>query len=275
MSKKRRNTILDTFMEKLDSGKSLVGIIGLGYVGLPLARTFVQGGLKVRGFDIDSVKVKALNAGRSYLKHIPAKVIRQMSQKDRFTATTDFSKLRQVDAVIICVPTPLTKSREPDLSYVSSTCQATAKYLRSGHLVVLESTTYPGTTREVVWPILAESGLKLGREVFLAFSPEREDPGRTNFTTETIPKVVGGAEPNSLKVAAALYGRAVAQIVPVDSCEIAEASKLLENIYRCVNIAMVNELKVLFDRMGIDIWKVIAASSTKPFGFQPFYPGPG
>ena len=275
MSKKRRNTILDTFMEKLDSGKSLVGIIGLGYVGLPLARTFVQGGLKVRGFDIDSVKVKALNAGRSYLKHIPAKVIRQMSQKDRFTATTDFSKLRQVDAVIICVPTPLTKSREPDLSYVSSTCQATAKYLRSGHLVVLESTTYPGTTREVVWPILAESGLKLGREVFLAFSPEREDPGRTNFTTETIPKVVGGAEPNSLKAAVALYGRAVTRVVPVDSCEIAEASKLLENIYRCVNIAMVNELKVLFDRMGIDVWKVIAASSTKPFGFQPFYPGPG
>ena len=272
---KTSNKMLDDFLDKVQDARSLVGIVGLGYVGLPLARTFVQAGLKVIGFDIDTVKVNALTAGRSYFKHIPNSIICSMRRKDRFTATTNFAKLRQVDAIIICVPTPLTKSREPDLSYVSSTCQVIAKYLRPGQLVVLESTTYPGTTREVIWPILAESGLKLGRDVFLAFSPEREDPGRTNYTTETIPKVVGGADPASLNAAVAIYQKVLKQVVPVDSCEIAEASKLLENIYRCVNIAMVNEMKILFDRMGIDIWKVIAASATKPFGFQPFYPGPG
>ena len=275
MPKKRKNVLLDRFIEKLNNRRALIGIIGLGYVGLPLARTFVEAGLKVCGFDIDLTKVKALNAGRSYLKHIPAAIIRRMRKNDAFTATDDFAKLKQVDAIIICVPTPLTKSREPDLSYVSNTCQTIAKYIGPGQLVVLESTTYPGTTREVLWPILAQSGLKLGKDIFLAFSPEREDPGRTNYTTTTIPKVVGGSELASLKAATALYSQVIEQVVPVDSCEIAEASKLMENIYRCVNIAMVNEMKVLFDRMGIDIWKVIAASSTKPFGFQPFYPGPG
>ena len=275
MPAQRKNILLDRFVTRVRNHRAVVGIIGLGYVGLPLARTFVQAGFKVKGFDIDLSKIKALNAGRSYFKHIPAKVIRTMRKEDSFTATNDFSKLKSVDAVIICVPTPLNKSREPDLSFVSDTCQTIAKYLRAGQLVVLESTTYPGTTREELWPILAQSGLKLGKDVFLAFSPEREDPGRTDYTTATIPKVVGGANPASLKAATALYSQALTRVVPVDSCEIAEASKLVENIYRCVNIAMVNEMKVLFDRMGIDIWKVIAAASTKPFGFQPFYPGPG
>ena len=275
MPAQRKNALLDRLVTRIENHQALVGIIGLGYVGLPLARTFTDVGIKVRGFDIDPAKIKALNAGRSYLKHIPAATIRRMRKNDLFTATDDFSKLKQVDAIIICVPTPLTKSREPDLSYVSNTCRTIAEYLRAGQLIVLESTTYPGTTREVLWPILARSGLKLGKDIFVAFSPEREDPGRTNYTTATIPKVVGGADPASLRVATALYAQALTQVVPVDSCEIAEASKLLENIYRCVNIAMVNEMKVLFDRMGIDIWKVIAASSTKPFGFQPFYPGPG
>ena len=275
MPAQRKNALLDRLVTRIENHQALVGIIGLGYVGLPLARTFTDVGIKVRGFDIDPAKIKALKASRSYLKHIPAATIRRMRKNDLFTATDDFSKLKQIDAIIICVPTPLTKSREPDLSYVSNTCRTIAEYLRAGQLIVLESTTYPGTTREVLWPILARSGLKLGKDIFVAFSPEREDPGRTNYTTATIPKVVGGADPASLRVATALYAQALTQVVPVDSCEIAEASKLLENIYRCVNIAMVNEMKVLFDRMGIDIWKVIAASSSKPFGFQPFYPGPG
>ena len=275
MPAQRKNKLLEQFLTRVRNHKAVVGIIGLGYVGLPLSRTFVEAGLKVKGFDVDLAKIKALTAGRSYFKHIPSKTIRTMRKNDLFTATNDFAKLKNVDAIIICVPTPLTKSREPDLSFVSNTCQTIARHLRPGQLVVLESTTYPGTTREVLWPILAQSGLKLGKDVFLAFSPEREDPGRTNYTTATIPKVVGGADPASLEAATAIYSQALTQVVPVDTCEIAEASKLLENIYRCVNIAMVNEMKVLFDRMGIDVWKVIAASSTKPFGFQPFYPGPG
>ena len=275
MSITRNSALLRTFLDKVHNARSVVGIIGLGYVGLPLSLAFVKAGLKVKGFDIDPAKIKALSAGRSYFKHIPPSLIRDMRKNNRFTATTNFANLRHVDAIIICVPTPLTKSHEPDLSFVSDTCKVIARYLRPGQLVVLESTTYPGTTREVIWPILAKSGLKLGKDVFLAFSPEREDPGRTNYTTQTIPKVVGGADSASLKAATALYSKVITDVVAVDSCEIAEASKLMENIYRCVNIAMVNEMKILFDRMGIDIWKVIAAASTKPFGFQPFYPGPG
>ncbi|GAF89847.1 unnamed protein product, partial [marine sediment metagenome] len=210
-----------------------------------------------------------------YIKHIPSSLIKQVVTEGRFRASVDPKSLKSCDAILICVPTPLTKMREPDTSYVESTAYLIADHLHRGQLITLESTTYPGTTRELVRPILETSGLKVEKDFFLAYSPEREDPGRTDFTTETIPKVVGGFGPKSLKIAAALYGAAVSQVVKVSSCEVAEASKILENVYRCVNIALVNELKMLFDRMGIDVWEVVRAASTKPFGFQPFYPGPG
>ncbi|NLF32735.1 MAG: nucleotide sugar dehydrogenase [Planctomycetes bacterium] len=262
-------------LAKIQSKKALVGVVGLGYVGLPLVREFTRAGMKVLGFDVDPVKVKALMAGRSYIEHIPASTIKEMLKGKRFTATTDPKQLAKADAILIAVPTPLTKMREPDMTYVESTARTIAKVLRKGQLIVLESTTYPGTTREVMLPILAESGLKVGKDFFLAYSPEREDPGRTDYTTRTIPKVVGGYDAASLAAATAVYATALDTIVPVDSCEAAEASKILENTYRCVNIALVNELKQLFDRMGIDVWEVIKAASTKPFGFQAFYPGPG
>jgi len=253
-----------------------VGIIGMGYVGLPLMRTFCGAGFSCLGFDVDEAKVEKLNAGRSYIKHIPSSLIKRVRQEGRFAASTDPRALRECDAILICVPTPLTKMREPDMSYVETTAHLIADHLQRGQLIVLESTTYPGTTRELVKPILeASSGLKVGVDFFLAYSPEREDPGRTDHTTETIPKVVGGYEAHSLKIAAALYGAAVRQAVPVSSCEVAEAAKILENVYRCVNIALINELKLTFERMGIDVWEVVRAASTKPFGFQPFYPGPG
>jgi len=252
-----------------------VGIIGLGYVGLPLMRTFCGAGFTCLGFDIDQAKVEKLTAGKSYIKHIPSSLIKKVMAEGKFRATSDPKKLRDCDAIVICVPTPLTKMREPDMSYVQSTAHLIADHLQRGQLVVLESTTYPGTTRELVKPILESSGLHAGHDFFLAFSPEREDPGRTDHTTETIPKVVGGMDARSLRIAAALYGAAVHRVVPVSSCEVAEAAKILENVYRCVNIALINELKMLFDRMGIDVWEVVSAASTKPFGFQPFYPGPG
>jgi UDP-N-acetyl-D-glucosamine dehydrogenase len=229
----------------------------------------------VLGFDIDATKVKALMAGRSYIEHIPARTVKDMLASGLFEATTDFDRLRKPDCIIICVPTPLTKQRDPDMTYIENTAIAIQPRLRKGQLIVLESTTYPGTTREVMIPILAKSGLKVGRDFYLAFSPEREDPGRTNYSTKTIPKVVGGYDKNSLDAAAAMYGQAIDHIVRVSSCEAAEASKILENTYRCINIALVNELKILFDRMGIDVWEVINAAATKPFGFTPFYPGPG
>ncbi|MCJ7544556.1 MAG: nucleotide sugar dehydrogenase [Phycisphaerae bacterium] len=262
-------------LRKIESGKALVGGVGLGYVGLPLVREFVRGGARVLGFDVDAAKVAQLKAGRSYIEHIPSKLIRQMVRSRRFRATDDFARLSEVDVILICVPTPLTPQREPDMSYIVSTAESIAAHLRKGQLVVLESTTYPGTTREVMLPILAKSGLKVGRDFFLAFSPEREDPGRKDYTTRTIPKVVGGYDRKSLAAATACYRIAVNTVVPVSSCEAAEATKILENTYRCVNIALVNELKVLLDRMGIDVWEVIHAASTKPFGFTPFYPGPG
>ena len=262
-------------IEKIENRKAVIGVVGLGYVGLPLVREFTRGGLKVLGFDLDAKKVKSLMAGRSYIEHIPAKTIRAMLASKLFSATTDLKKLSKPDAILIAVPTPLTKMREPDMTYVESTARSIANALRPGQLVVLESTTYPGTTCEVMLPILAESGLKVGRDFFLAYSPEREDPGRTDYSTKTIPKVVGGYDANSLAVAVATYKAALDVVVPVNSCEAAEASKILENTYRCVNIALVNELKILFDRMDIDVWEVIRAASTKPFGFQPFYPGPG
>jgi len=252
-----------------------VGIVGMGYVGLPLAREFCRGGMKVLGFDINKQMVEKIRRGISPIKHIPHQEIREMLQTQRFQITDNMKQLSQPDALLICVPTPLTENREPDMQYVETTCKTIAKYLRKGQLVVLESTTYPGTTRELMLPILERSGLKAGRDFFLAYSPEREDPGNKNFRTATIPKVIGGMDKTSLKKAIEIYCRAIKTLIPVSSCEVAEACKILENSYRCVNIAMVNELKMLFDRMGIDIWEVIKAASTKPFGFQAFYPGPG
>lgn len=257
------------------SSSAYVGIVGLGYVGLPLAREFCRGGARVLGFDVNAQTVNLINRGRSPIKHIPHATMAQMVQSGRFRATQDMRELSQPDALLICVPTPLTSNREPDLQYVESTCQTIAKCLRQGQLVVLESTTYPGTTREVMLPMLEVSGLKAEKDFFLAYSPEREDPGNKNFSTATIPKVVGGYGKESLRRALEIYAVAIENLVPVDSCETAEAAKILENTYRCVNIALVNELKMLFDRMGIDVWEVIRAASTKPFGFSPFYPGPG
>ena len=267
--------LAEELMRKITDQRALVGIIGLGYVGLPLVREFCAAGFKVVGFDIDPKKVAMLKAGRTYIRHLPAKQFQRLINERRFTPTTDMKRLGRPDALLICVPTPLDKMREPDVSFVVSTTRQIAKSLRRGQLVALESTTYPGTTREVMLPLLEATGLKLERDFFLAYSPEREDPGRTDMTTRDIPKVVGGAGPLSLKLATALYDAVVAKAVPVSSCEVAEACKIVENVYRCVNIALVNELKLLFDRMGIDIWEVIEAAKTKPFGFQAFYPGPG
>jgi UDP-N-acetyl-D-glucosamine dehydrogenase len=263
-----------TLRTRIAAKSATVGIIGLGYVGLPLARAFVQSGYAVLGFDIDPVKVAALQRGESYIGHIAPATIRQMRER-RFEATDQFQRLGEPDAVIICVPTPLTEAREPDLTYIVNSARAIAAQLRPGQLVVLESTTYPGTTREVVQPILEEGGLRAGDDFFLAFSPEREDPGNPNFSAPTIPKVVGGINARSLELAAALYGKVVVRVVEVSSPEVAEACKILENTYRAVNIALVNELKLVFERMDIDIWEVIDAAKTKPFGFQAFYPGPG
>lgn len=251
-----------------------VGVIGLGYVGLPLIREFMRRDFIVTGFDIDKEKVALLENGVSYLKHFPTEVVQSWSASRRFRPTTDFSLLSECEHILICVPTPLDAFMQPDLSHVENTARTIARYLRRGQLVVLESTTYPGTTEEVVLPILEETGLRCGADFFLAYSPEREDPGNPDFTTASIPKVVGGHTPTCMEKALALYAHIV-KPVPVSSMKVAEASKILENTYRAVNIAMVNELKMLFLRMGIDIWEVIAAASTKPFGFQPFYPGPG
>ncbi len=263
-------------LEKIRSHQALVGVVGLGYVGLPLVREFTTGGCSVLGFDIDPEKVQKLMDGQSYIEHIASQTVQTMVDSGKFQATTDFDRLGEPDAILICVPTPLTKMREPDMTYIEKTTAAIAKTLRKGQLIVLESTTYPGTTREVMLPILEKaSGLSVGQDFYLAFSPEREDPGRKDYTTKTIPKVVGGYDKPSLELATAIYECAVDTVVPVSSCEAAEAAKILENTYRCVNIALVNELKVLFDRMNIDVWEVIRAASTKPFGFTAFYPGPG
>jgi UDP-N-acetyl-D-glucosamine dehydrogenase len=267
--------LLRKLLQKIRSRKAVIGVVGLGYVGLPLVREFARGGVKVMGFDIDPAKVEALRAGRSYIGHIPSSSVAEMVRSGRFEPTADFDRLDEPDCILICVPTPLTKMREPDMTYVVATSRAIARRLRRGQLIVLESTTYPGTTEEVVAPILCESGLKVGRDFLLAYSPEREDPGRKDHSTRTIPKVVGGHDKSSLTAAVACYSLAIDQLVPVTSCAAAEAAKILENTYRCVNIALVNELKMLLDRMGIDIWEVIRAAATKPFGFQAFYPGPG
>ena len=238
---------------KLTDKKALIGVIGLGYVGLPLVREFYHAGMKVMGFDVDPEKIRKLKAGKSYIEHISSSLIKELIKSGRFEATDDMKQLNKPDAIIICVPTPLSKTRDPDMQYVEGTAQAIAKRLRRGQLVVLESTTYPGTTAELVKPILEESGLKAGKDFYLAFSPEREDPGRKDYTTATIPKVVGADDKASLELAKTLYSQAIKTVVPVSSAAVAESAKLLENIYRCVNIAMVNELKMLFDRMGIDV----------------------
>ena len=261
--------------KKIASSEALVGIIGMGYVGLPLGLTFAENGFKVVGFDIDPAKVETLNAGRSYIKHIPPARVTKSRSEGRFEATADYSRLELCDAIIICVPTPLTEHKEPDLSYIVNSVREVAKYMRKGQLVVLESTTYPGTTDEVVKPMLENRMLKCGKDFFLAFSPEREDPGNPNFDTATIPKVVGGVDVESGRLAVLLYSKVIKTIVPVKSAREAEACKILENIYRSVNIALVNELKMIFDKMGIDVWDVIEAAKTKPFGFHAFYPGPG
>lgn len=255
--------------------KIAIGVLGLGYVGLPLVREFASAGIKVKGFDIDPGKVRILNSGRSIIKHVPHQQVKKIVSSGLFKATDNMSYLRTVDAILVCVPTPLTANREPDMQYVIASSETIAKYLKKGQLVCFESTTYPGTTRELVAPILESSGLKAGRDFYLAYSPEREDPGNKNFTTRTIPKVVGGYTKKCCKLAQMLYSQAIEKMVPVSSLEAAEASKIVENVYRCINIAMVNELKMVFDRMGIDIWEVIKAATTKPFGFSPFYPGPG
>lgn len=260
---------------KIRGKEARVGVIGLGYVGLPLVMGFAGSGFEVVGFDVDGKKVESLNSGQSYIGHIPSDQIAQLVQGGRFKATADFDLLGDVDCIIVCVPTPLTEAKEPDLSYIEGTAQSISSRLRGGQLVVLESTTYPGTTEEVVLPILEQSGLKVGTDFFLAYSPEREDPGSKRYSTRNIPKVVGGLTKSCTELADALYSSFVEKTVVVSSARVAESAKLLENIYRSVNIALVNELKMLFQRMGIDIWEVIEAAATKPFGFEPFYPGPG
>lgn len=262
-------------MEKLETRAAVVGVIGQGYVGLPLGLVFCEAGLRVVGFDVDARKVSAIERGESYIQHIGPERVAGAVATGRYAATADFDRLAACDAIFICVPTPLGKHREPDNSYIHATGREIAKRLRSGQLVVLESTTYPGTTDEELRPILETSGLKCGVDFLLAFSPEREDPGRKDFNTRTIPKVVGGVDEASTRAAMTLYGLALAKVVPVSSARVAESTKLLENVFRSVNIALVNELKVIFERMGVDIWEVIRAAETKPFGFMAFYPGPG
>jgi UDP-N-acetyl-D-glucosamine dehydrogenase len=261
-------------LKAIDDRTARIGVIGLGYVGLPLVLLFEEGGFEVLGFDVDAVKTQKLNDGQSYIRHIGVERIAE-SFRRRARATTDFSRLAECDAIVICVPTPLGEHREPDLKYIRVTAETIAGSLRAGQLVVLESTTYPGTTREELLTRFVATGMKCGSDFFLAFSPEREDPGNEKYNTRNIPKVVGGVDEASSRVAQALYGAIIDHIVPVSSPEVAESAKLLENIFRAVNIALVNEMKVVFDRMGINVWEVIEAAKTKPFGFMPFYPGPG
>ncbi len=265
----------DRLTDKILKKDALIGIIGLGYVGLPLVLRFCEEDFRVLGFDIDSKKVATLKRGKSYLKSILPSRISPFIRSGHLDVTDDFSRLDQPDCILICVPTPLTEKMEPDLQYIENTTEAIQENLRKGQLIVLESTTYPGTTEELILPKLESTGLKVGKNFFLGFSPEREDPGNKRFMTHQIPKVVAGVTPSCKKVVTTLYRQIIKKVVPVSSTRVAELTKLLENIYRSVNIALVNELKMLTDRMGIDIWEVIEAASTKPFGFSPFYPGPG
>lgn len=268
-------------IEKIQNKSAKIGIIGLGYVGLPLGLEFIGKGFEVYGFDSDENKIKCLMRGESYIKHISIDKIKISLSEGKFVPTIDFSKITDMDAIIICVPTPLNENREPDMSYVVGTAETISNYLRKGQLIILESTTYPGTTKDILLPHLenakssGNAKFEVGKDFYLAFSPEREDPNNPEYSTSTIPKVVGGMTENCLKIATALYEQVIVKTVPVSSPRVAEATKLLENIYRSVNIALVNELKMVFDRMDIDIWEVIDAASTKPFGYTAFYPGPG
>lgn len=261
-------------IEKLDSKSAIIGIVGLGYVGIPLALRYAEAGYKVIGFDIDPEKIEKISAGKTYIKHIPDEAI-QSAVDNGFESTTDFTRAPEADSLILCVPTPLDLHREPDLSYVLDTMDSLVPYLRKGHVVSLESTTYPGTTDEELKPRIESAGFKVGEEVFLVYSPEREDPGNPNFNTQTIPKVCGGDSEADQEVGIALYKHVIDKVVPVSSTRAAEMTKLLENIHRAVNIGLVNEMKVVADRMGVDIYEVIDAAATKPFGFVPYYPGPG
>ena len=264
----------DALIKKLRDRTARIGIIGLGYVGLPLTLRFSEVGYKVTGFDVDQNKVSKLNSGESYIERIKPRAIQEALKKD-FRATADFSLCREMDAIIICVPTPLSRYREPDLSFVIATTEAIVPHLRSGQVVSLESTTYPGTTDEELRPRIEARGLEVGSDVFLVFSPEREDPSNPDYETKTIPKICGGTTPACLEVGMALYGHAIERVVPVSSTRTAEMTKLLENIHRAVNIGLANEMKVICDKMGIDVYEVIRAAATKPFGFVPYYPGPG
>lgn len=266
---------LASLEKRIDSKDLSLGVIGLGYVGVPLSLSFLRKGIKVIGFDLDHNKIKQLQNGQSYIKHIPADEISRWVSNKSFEPTDDFSRLSEPDGLFICVPTPLSKNREPDLQYIEATAASIAQELRPGQIIILESTTYPGTTVEVLQPILEKKGLSVGRDFALAFSPEREDPGNEKYHTTNTPKVVGGVEPISTRLASKIYQLALDKVIPVSTAQVAEMTKLLENIFRSVNIAMVNELKILCHRMGIDIWEVIEAASSKPFGFMPFYPGPG
>jgi UDP-N-acetyl-D-glucosamine dehydrogenase len=267
--------MVNPLLDRISKREAKVGVVGLGYVGLPLGMAFADAGYPVTGLDIDRRKIDKLERNESYIKHIGRDQVMKLNQTGRFEATTDFSRVGELDCVVICVPTPLTQAREPDMSYIIATAEAIAPHVRCDQLYILESTTYPGTTDEVLRPILEKNGLRAGVDFHLAFSPEREDPGNKSFNTKTIPKIVGGHTSRCLEVAQALYSNALAEVVPVSSTQVAEMAKLLENIFRCVNIALVNELKMLCDRMKIDVWEVIQAASTKPFGFMPFFPGPG
>lgn len=262
--------------EKIKNNSFTTGIIGLGYVGLPLALEFALKGIKTIGFDLDESKIKNINKDKSsYIKHISSSSIKKSVENGMFKATTDFNKLKETDAIIICVPTPLDKNREPDMKYIVQTAEEISKHLRKGHFVSLESTTYPGTTDELILGIFDKTKLKVGKDYYLCFSPEREDPNNPSYVTATIPKVIGGVTKDCLKHGMDIYSKVIEKLVPVSSTKAAEATKLLENIYRSINIALVNELKTVFDKMGIDVWEVIDAASTKPFGYTPFYPGPG
>src|SRR5580698_2106228 len=276
MLRQAKKMNLNALMNPEKGHKMKTAVVGLGYVGLPLSLQFARSGVTILGLDIDVAKVNALNAGQSYIKHIAPEAVAEAVKAGKFSASSDFKRIQEVEAVIICVPTPLNKNREPDISFIIETGKSIAPHLKKGVLVVLESTTYPGTTDEDLREVLeAGSGLKAGTDFHLAFSPEREDPGNSQSKVEVVPKVIGGYTPACLEKAKAVYGQAIKTLVPVSSCRVAEATKLLENIFRSINIALVNELKLVYGAMGIDIWEVIAAAKTKPFGFMPFYPGPG
>jgi UDP-N-acetyl-D-glucosamine dehydrogenase len=272
---RNENLSVDTLIAKYQNRSAIVGVVGLGYVGLPLVQALIAAKFRVIGLDIDPAKIEALKHGEAYISHLPAQIFANAIADGRFKATANFKELGEADAILICVPTPLTRHREPDLSFVESTARSILPNLRAGQLIILESTSYPGTTRDVIKPILQQSKLESGKDFFIAFSPEREDPGNIEFSTSAIPKVVGGDGDDALKLADALYTSFVRKTVPVSSLEAAEAVKITENVFRSVNIALVNELKVLYAAMGIDVWEVIEAAKTKPFGFMAFYPGPG